>query len=164
LMGEEKGEGDQDLVQYMNSIAKALRKNLTDSERKLWRYLRARQLEGLKFRRQEPIGGYIVDFVCFEKHLVIEVDGGQHAQEKNKDAVRDAWLREQGFRVLRFWDNEVMANTEGVLDSIRENLSYQPSPSMGEERDEGDQPFTLPSPLPSREGSEMEDPQGRGVR
>jgi hypothetical protein len=66
--------------------------------------------------------------------------------------------------VLRFWDNEVMANTEGVLDSIRENLSYQPSPSMGEERDEGDQPFTLPSPLPSREGSEMEDPQGRGVR
>jgi len=146
----------------MNSIAKALRKNLTDSERKLWRYLRARQLEGLKFRRQEPIGGYVVDFVCFEKHLVIEVDGGQHAQEKNKDAVRDAWLREQGFRVLRFWDNEVMANTEGVLDSIRENLSYQPSPLRGEEKGGGDPRSTLPQPLPSREGSEIGCSQGRG--
>ena len=127
--GEEKGEGDRGLARQMNRIVKALRKNLTDSERKLWGHLRARQLEGLKFRRQEPIGSYVVDFVCFEKRLVIEVDGGQHAQEQNKDAVRDGWLREQGFRVLRFWDNEVMANIEGVLGSIRENIAPSPSPS-----------------------------------
>ncbi len=74
-------------------------------------------MEGLKFRRQQPIGSYIVDFVCFSKMLVIEVDGGQHA-ENEKDKQRDAWLRGEGFKVLRFWNNEVLQNIEGVLETI----------------------------------------------
>lgn len=117
------------MVQHINGIAKTLRKNLTDSERKLWKYLRAKRFGGLKFRRQEPIGNYIVDFVCYEKRLVIEVDGGQHAQEKYEDAVRDGWLREQGFKVLRFWDNEVLANIRGVLELIRQSVTPSPHPS-----------------------------------
>ena len=109
----------------ITSIAKALRKRLTDTERLLWRHLRAKQLEGLKFRRQEPIGRYIVDFVCHEKRIVIEVDGGQHTIEKNKDAERDKWLNEQGYKVLRFWNNEVLTNIEGVLQTIRGKYPFE---------------------------------------
>jgi very-short-patch-repair endonuclease len=72
----------------------------------------------MKFRRQESIGSYIADFVCFEKRIIIEVDGGQHAVEKEKDATRDAWLREQGYAVFRFWNHEVLQNIEGVLQVI----------------------------------------------
>jgi len=78
-------------------IAKNLRKKSTDAERLLWRHLRAKQLEGFKFRRQQPIGNYVVDFVCFENRIVIEVDGGQHAIEKEKDSERTKWLESQGF-------------------------------------------------------------------
>jgi len=89
--------------------------------------LKGKNLEGIKFRRQEPIGDYIVDFVAFENRLVIEVDGGQHAdEEKDKDTRRDAWLRSQGFRVLRFWNNEVLQNLEGVLETIRVNCLRHP--------------------------------------
>jgi len=116
--------------------AKNLRKRFTDVERLLWRLLRARQIEGLKFRRQEPIGRYIVDFVCFESKLIIEVDGGQHSIETEKDKERDEWFKSQGFKVHRFWNNEVLTNTEGVLEVIRANcLSHPPL-----------------NPLPSREG------------
>ena len=87
----------------------------------MWRHLRAKRLEGLKFRRQQPIGDYIVDFVCFEKRLVIEVDGGQHVSAREKDSERDRWFGEQDFRVLRFWNNEVFTNTDGVLEKIRES-------------------------------------------
>jgi very-short-patch-repair endonuclease len=132
LDGGGAGGGDPNLVKHMNSMARTLRKNLTDSERRLWRYLRAKQVEGLRFRRQEPIGSYIVDFVCFEKRLIIEVDGGQHAQEKHKDEVRDRWLREQGFQVLRFWDNEVMANIQEVLGLITESSTPSRNPSRQE--------------------------------
>ncbi len=100
-------------------IAKNLRKQLTDTERLLWTRLRAKQLEGLKFRRQEPIGKYIVDFVCYEKCLVIEADGGQHSFEKGKDETRDKWLNKEGFKVLRFWNNEILTNIEGVLEVIK---------------------------------------------
>ena len=103
------------------TIAKALRKNSTDAENLLWKQLRRKQLVGLKFRRQQPIDNYIVDFVCFEKQIVVEIDGGQHALEKDKDAARDGYLRRNGFKVLRFWNNEVLANIEGVLEVIREN-------------------------------------------
>ena len=116
-------------MEHINGIAKTLRKGLTDSERELWKYLRAKRLGGLKFRRQEPIGNYIVDFVCYEKRLVIEVDGGQHAQEKKKDAVRDGWLREQGFKVIRFWDSEVLTNILGVLELVGESVTPSPDPS-----------------------------------
>ena len=72
-------------------------------------------MEGLKFRSQQPIGRYIVDFVCFEKKIIIEVDGGQHALETKKDTERDKWLRSQGFKVIRFWNNKVLTDTQGVL-------------------------------------------------
>jgi len=111
-------------------LAKNLRKRSTDAERLLWKHLRAGQVEGLKFRRQEPIGNYIMDFVCFERRIVIEVDGGQHAEETNKDNERDRWLNGQGFKVLRLWNNEVLTNTEGVLELIRDKcLTPSPNPS-----------------------------------
>jgi len=113
------GEGNYKMAQFLIKTAKALRKRSTDVEIVLWRHLRAKQMEGLKFRRQQPIGHYIVDFVCFEKKIIIEVDGGQHAVETVRDAERDDWLRNQGFTVLRFWNNEVLTNTEGVLEKIR---------------------------------------------
>ena len=110
------------------SFAKKLRNNLTDAEKRLWYFLRTKQVSGLKFRRQAPIGPYIVDFVCFPKKLVIELDGGQHAEiwHKEKDAKRDAWLASQGFTVLRFWDNEVLQNMEGVGEKIIKTLSPSP--------------------------------------
>jgi very-short-patch-repair endonuclease len=84
-------------------------------------------MEGIKFRRQEPIGNYIVDFVAYDKRIVIELDGGQHAEEeKEKDRRRDEWLNSQGFRVMRFWNNEVLENLEGVLEAIRDNCLRHP--------------------------------------
>jgi very-short-patch-repair endonuclease len=98
--------------------ARHLRKNLTDAERILWRYLRLRQLEGYKFRRQQPIGEYIVDFVCFEKMLIIEVDGGQHSQQESYDRRREDSLEDQGFQALRFWNNQVIDEIDGVKEAI----------------------------------------------
>ena len=95
-----------------------LRKKQTEVEKKLWRYLRSKQFESLKFRRQEQIGQYIVDFVCFKINLIIELDGSQHIDDKEKDEIRDKWFKSQGFTILRFWNNEVMKNIEGVLSSI----------------------------------------------
>ena len=98
--------------------AKQLRRNLTDAERLLWRHLRAKQLHGLKFRRQEQIGPYIVDFICYERGIIIEADGGQHALEIEKDEERSQWLNSQGYMVLRLWNNDVLTNIEGVLETI----------------------------------------------
>jgi very-short-patch-repair endonuclease len=83
---------------------------MTDAERKLWQALRKRQLLGMKFRRQVPIGRYFVDFVCFEKKLVIEVDGSQHKELFEYDGKRTAWLNSRGFKVLRLWNNDVLNN------------------------------------------------------
>ena len=114
----------------LTGIARKLRKKATDAEKHLWKKLRAKQLEGFKFRRQQPIGHYIVDFVNLEKKIVIELDGGQHAGNRDKDLQRDAWFRSEGFQVLRFWNNEVFENMEGVLESIRKQLlSPSPDPS-----------------------------------
>ena len=96
----------------------------------MWQKLRNRQLKGFKFRRQQPVGPYILDFVNFEKRIVIEVDGGQHAILKDKDKKRDAWLNAEGFEVMRFWNNEVFENLDGVLQVIRTKLtSPSPDPS-----------------------------------
>ncbi|MCH8998490.1 MAG: endonuclease domain-containing protein [Proteobacteria bacterium] len=100
--------------------ARTLRRRSTDAERLLWHHLRGRQLAGLKFRRQHVLGPYIVDFICLERNLIIEVDGGQHAVQPERDARRDAWLAEQGYRVLRFWNHEVHGNIEGVLETVAE--------------------------------------------
>ena len=108
------------------TIAKKLRINSTDTEKYLWKYLRGKQLTGFKFRRQHTIGRYIVDFVNLERRIIIELDGGQHLENK-KDKLRDKWLKERGYDVLRFWDNEVLMNVEGVLEVIKEKIS-SPSP------------------------------------
>jgi very-short-patch-repair endonuclease len=103
----------------MQENAKYLRTHQTDAEKRLWYHLRAHRFEGLKFKRQKPIGRYIVDFVCMARGLVVELDGGQHADATLKDQQRDAWLRSQGYAVLRFWNNEVMQQLDGVLERIR---------------------------------------------
>jgi len=114
------GGGENTMKSRLTDLARSLRRRSTDAERTLWRSLRARQLGGLRFRRQHPIGDYIVDFVCLERALVIELDGGQHSEpmQKTRDVARDRWLEEEGFMVLRFWDNEVLTNVEGVLEVI----------------------------------------------
>jgi very-short-patch-repair endonuclease len=115
--------------------ARRLRKDSTDAENRLWSHLRAHRYGGHKFKRQQPIGPYIVDFVCFDARVIIEVDGGQHADAARSDSIRDAWLAREGFRDLRFWNSEVLENTEGVMQRITSALrapSPQPSPTGGE--------------------------------
>ena len=90
----------------------------------MWRELRARQLQGHKFRRQQPLGRFFVDFVCLEKRLVVELDGGQHAEDEQRryDLRRSSWLEQQGFRIERFWDHEVLKNLESVKEAIAKAL------------------------------------------
>jgi very-short-patch-repair endonuclease len=128
------------------SHAKVLRANMTEAERRLWYFLRAHRFKGMKFKRQAMIGRYIVDFVSFHRHLVVEVDGGQHADSEN-DERRTHWLEGQGFRVLRFWNNEVLSNTGGVLDTIM-TASANPSPGT---------PLRGAPPSPTRGQGKTED-------
>ena len=108
--------------------ARELRSGMTDAERALWRHLRTRQLRGWKFRRQYPIAGFIADFACVEAGLVIELDGGQHAEQVDYDRMRADRLNDVGYRVLRFWNHEVLGNMEGVIDSIIAAM-LQPHPN-----------------------------------
>jgi very-short-patch-repair endonuclease len=128
-------------VSELVSFARALRTESTDVEHQLWRHLRGKRFAGHKFRRQQPIGPHIVDFVCFDAKLVVELDGGQHADQRAQDAERDAWLRSQGFDVLRLWNTEVIEELEGVLSVILEKLSSapqgSPSPLKGEGQGRG---------------------------
>jgi very-short-patch-repair endonuclease len=103
-----------------NQRARNLRKSMSNAERKLWQALRLRQLDGARFRRQHPIGPYIVDFVCLEKRLIVEVDGPQHTQEEHvvRDARRDRWLNAEGYRVMRFQTIDAYQNLGGVVDTI----------------------------------------------
>jgi len=113
-----------------NTFARELRKSMTDAERKLWRGLRMRQMHGHKFRRQFMLGRYIVDFVCLEARLIVEVDGGQHADETYGNAERDVWLKAQNFRVLRYWNNQVLKELDGVLEEIARELTATPHPGL----------------------------------
>ena len=115
-VGRGKGEGDVDR-------ARRLRQNQTDVEKKLWSLLRNRQLLGCKFRRQHPIGRYVVDFCCLEKKVVIELDGGQHAQQRTHDSERTLDIENQGFRVFRFWNNQIIENPRGVFERIASVLN-----------------------------------------
>ena len=112
-----------------DSLQKSLRRRMTDAENHLWRHLRRRQFAGCKFRRQHPFFDYILDFACLEKSLAIEVDAGQH-QACEQDRQRDARLQAAGFRVLRFWNNQVLQETDAVLEAIwlalNENQSGRP--------------------------------------
>jgi very-short-patch-repair endonuclease len=107
--------------------AKRLRSNMTDAERCLWYRLRAHRFQGLKFKRQAPIGPYIVDFICFKHGLIIELDGGQHAQSES-DRRRDTWLNNEGYRVLRFWNDDVMKRTDTVMAEISNALTEVSTP------------------------------------
>ena len=102
---------------------------MTDAEQRLWYRLRAHRLSGASFRRQFPIGRYIVDFVCLDARVIVELDGGQHA-DSIKDAARDGWLRSQGSKVLRFWNNDVLSNTNGVVQTIADAVSSVSPPSL----------------------------------
>jgi len=118
--GEGEGEG------VMKSLARTLRKDSTDAERRLWQRLRNRELLGWKFRRQHPIGCYIVDFACIEKKLIIELDGSQHAESQTADSVRSEYFKKKGYQVLRFWNNDVLVRGEAVLNVILSYLNQDP--------------------------------------
>lgn len=121
-------------------FARKLRREMTDAERRVWTHLRRHQLAGFRFRRQFPVGSYIVDFICLEAKLVIEIDGGQHL-ESVADARRDACLVQQGYRVLRFWNHDVLMRTKEVLAVIFEALgSARPHPNPPPHAGEGAEP------------------------
>ena len=156
-----KRQYSQQTLQY----AKALRQNQTNAEGLLWHYLRNKQLDGHKFRRQQPIGPYIVDFACLPRKLIVELDGGQHAKQKAYDKKRDTFLKDKGYRILRFWNNEVFENCFGVLESIYNALLHHP-PLEGGSKDaslsgRGSPPPHKPSPAgsvsatPPRGGSDF---------
>ncbi len=140
LRGEGQGEKPQPLAHI--DAAKELRQTPTEAEKKMWHTLRQKQL-GVKFRRQQPIGKYIVDFVCFEIKLIIELDDGQHNWQRPQDNKRTAYLEAEGYQLLRFWNHEVMQNMEGVLLSVQDFLKQHPSPAGGD---------AFGHLLPSREG------------
>ena len=124
-----RGEGKNGIdksstTPQMRRRARALRINMTDAERRLWYALRDRRFAGFKFRRQVPLGPFIADFVCFEERLVIEVDGGQHA-DSLRDRRRHRWFAANKFRVMRFWNNEVLSNLEGVMTMLAQALKVQ---------------------------------------
>lgn len=118
-------------------FARHLRRNMTDAESHLWKLLRRQQL-GERFRRQCPIDRYVVDFVCLRRKLIVEVDGGQDA-ESSQDRVRDACLVKLGYRVLRFWNNDVLENSEGVYGMIQIALSDSPHPDLPPQAGEGEE-------------------------
>ena len=116
-------------TRFAAKSAKTLRQNSSDAERKLWSVLRDRQLLGFKFVRQQPVGPYIADFACREADLIVELDGGQHA-ESVKDVQRTAVLAEHGYDVMRLWNHDVLTNIEGAVQVIAEHLSKAPSPGL----------------------------------
>ncbi len=113
----------------MEKLARKLRKSSTDTELRLWLRLKSRNLGGFKFRRQHPIPPYIVDFVCLEQKLIVELDGGQHAEQLDRDAERTACLESKGYRVIRFWNDDALKQTDAVLEEILRQLpAPHPSP------------------------------------
>ena len=102
--------------------ARTLRQNMTEPERRVWQILRSHQMKGYKFRRQVSIGCYITDFVCHEARLIVEIDGGQHDRLSPREAERSGFLQNEGYRILRFWNNEVLANLDGLQKTIADEL------------------------------------------
>ena len=112
----------------MKTLARQLRRQSTDAERMLWKYLRARRMAGYKFRRQVVIEPYIVDFLCVETQLIIEADGGQHIEQMHEDLKRSEYLESLGYKVFRFWNHEILSDTRSVLEQIYRHLIEAPSP------------------------------------
>jgi len=144
-----KGQTERDI--RAARLQQKLRNGATDAERKLWHHLRARQMAGCKFRRQHPFQRFIIDFVCLERKLVIELDGGQHVEAAARDCVRDAFLAAAGFTTLRFWNDDVLLRTADVLEVIFQALRLtDPHPCP---RHEGEhRQLTHPHPGPPLEG------------
>ena len=116
-------------MDIIRSYAKQLRRELTKEERRLWYLLRSRRFADFKFRRQHPVGNYILDFACCKTHLAIELDGGQHDENQEYDLQRSRWLNQKGWNVIRFWNNDLWNNEEAVLEKVLEILhTLQPSP------------------------------------
>lgn len=113
--------------QRLHQFAKEMRTSSTQAEAIIWYHLRAHRMSGVKFKRQVPIGDYIVDFAAKQARLIVEIDGGQHNEQV--DQIRTRWLEQQGFKVLRFWNNEVLTNMDGVLESIKLSLESANTPS-----------------------------------
>lgn len=111
-------------MDYKTELARQLRKNATPQERVIWKLVRNSNIKHCRFKRQEPIGNYIVDFVCHEKMLIIEIDGGQHNEELNikADNIRTKYLESKGYKILRFWNNEIDNNISGVYEKIMKSL------------------------------------------
>jgi very-short-patch-repair endonuclease len=105
--------------------AKSLRQNQTEAEKVLWRHLRNRELAGYKFRRQVSIGPYVADFVCMKARLIVEIDGGQHANQVLYDQAREGFLRSEGYEIVRYWNTEVLGNLGGVLETLTLTLSLR---------------------------------------
>lgn len=123
-------KGETSLFILGPTLQRLLRDGATDAERCLWRHLRGRQMDGCEFRRRHPFADYILDFVCLERRLVVELDGGQHAEQAMTDTVRTLFLEGAGFRVLRFWNHEVFADLDAVCGVIRRALqASEPPPS-----------------------------------
>jgi very-short-patch-repair endonuclease len=123
-LAQRAGRGGDTLLER----AKAMRSDPTEAERRLWSILRSHRLAGYKFKRQQVIGRYIVDFVNFERRLIVEADGSQHA-DSAYDEERDAWLRSQGFNIVRCWNNDVLAQTTAIADAIWHALQQPPLPA-----------------------------------
>jgi very-short-patch-repair endonuclease len=140
------------------ATARNLRHRQTDAEKILWRFLRNRSLEGTKFRRQHPIGRYVVDFVCLDLKLVIELDGGQHAANQLADELRTEELKSRGFHVIRIWNNDMLSNRDGVFRILEQAIkapSPQPSPASG--RGSSREPkLNSPRPLAGEGGTRRE--------
>jgi very-short-patch-repair endonuclease len=122
----ETGEGEENTMSEEKNVfsgaAKKLRHNLTEEEKILWERLRNRKFNGLKFRRQEAVGKFVADFICYERKILIELDGSHHMEQKERDAERDSWFSGQGYKVIRFWNHEVTEDIEGVQERIKEHL------------------------------------------
>jgi very-short-patch-repair endonuclease len=131
------GRGGEKLVEVKIKFARVLRKKMTEAEVKLWQGLRRKQIKGFRFRKQVPMGKYILDFVCYEGRLIAELDGGQHSEALEYDEKRTKWLESQGYQVRRFWNHEVLQDLDVVMEVIFDLLSCQknppshPSPARG---------------------------------
>ncbi len=115
-------------VNGANLRARTLRQNMTEAEKRVWQILRSQRMNGCKFRRQVPIGRYVADFVCHEARLIVEIDGGQHDALSPREGERNEFLQSEGYRILRFWNNEVFANIDGVHQTIAAALGASPPP------------------------------------
>jgi very-short-patch-repair endonuclease len=132
-------------LDLLRKRARILRNDMTEAERALWQVLRGRQLQGFRFRRQVPVAGFVADFLCPQAKLIVEVDGGQHLRAEGYDKERTATLQENGYRVLRFWNHDVLMHTRDVADVIYRELTKG---------------FTPPRPSPSLREREGEDQEG----